>query len=1045
MSEDFDTSSFSDSDFDASSFSDTNFDGASTSANDYGLEPVDSAPIVSRLAPQDNRTFTSEAKRSFGEGIDMLKYMGTHDPRDTLGAMGEGIAAGASELVNNPGAVGDAIGEFATDAWNNPAAAAGSLVGDLPLAMATGGAGGFVAKKAAMAGLKTGIAQGSAIVGGSTVGGGAAGAAGAGVRAESQGREVTGKEALTAAVISGAMGGVAGTFMAPKGTVLGKNSYAHAAVEKVGKAISKSNTAEEFAAARAMWIDPMVHFMGKAHAEDGGDLNAPRGAKTVSDTYQGIVDDLTDLSNSHEKTRSKTSADVAPIQRVADELPPEEHAHVLEELRRADATEGGFKESNADLAATGMSPVGIKLFRAVLKAAQDNYARAAKANGSETGAPYGRIPRVWDGKYRVFSNFEGLEGVQGFDSASAARDHATETGGLVLDSNRAAGYSIEEILDSMGRHKFQTADQVFDALDAKLGKRTPNIEGMSMERRGVEGFTTFRSIDDVINAVRMSSHTTHAATNMVPVMRKLSNTVDLLKKNGDNVSAEVLLSTLERVTGKRKTTGLASGARAAAFHAVLGVANHIAPLLNVVSAIIFTPAYVLREARRAGADPTLLQALSVTLKALPSLAPEGIRKRLPKFTKDELVELNAEQGHIPTADSVNFGDRNAGRMGSQFETGTNKLKPALQRKLNKALQVAAEINTWQMRHTEASARRFISVAFRQLADESDLSPVAKERLVTTGVTKVAGDFNKGMRAQVLEGGSFSTDVMSVLLTFQTYIWKKGFEMADMLRHDKQAFFTMISPLVGLAGLTGVPLLMNTLDTMVESMDDDGQLSKEWDTFKLGNKVMFHGMLSELPADSSGRFALSLPFGVGSEYGMNILGVGDMFRKAGSKALHGDISGAVRGVIPNDALRAAGGVSAMFSEPDANGFVTYNPVSRGEYNKSDQVTKVAAAMSAIFGISPSSSVEKDRKNQRNNDRVLRQREKVKSIRDDFILQYTRNNGRVTSKQLTDAFKELRKVKPTAKFKQVKAWMEAGDKHGSRYQVNVPKSDQSMVIQ
>ena len=1022
-------------------------DPAGFASSDFGEEDFgislgeqalaeEASPVAEVVAPEDTRTFMSEAERSLKESGQLVKHVATTPLGETLETAGEGIVAGVRGLKAGglEGAL-DAASEFAKEVLDNPAAAAGGMVGELPLALLTGGGGALAARQVMKGALKAGVspaAAGAGTVIGGGLAAGTAGAAGAGLRAESQGREINDKEAASAATLAGMFGFVGGAGLANKGTVIGKDSY----VGRVANKISQS-AVRHHADSFAKWLDPMLWAERKADTEGKG-----------GGVYNETVADLTDLSHASEKVRDAVAREIDPMYKLREKLTKEEEAVLLRELEEVDRGGETTAVTDIELSALGLSDNAVKLFRGILGVAAGAYRKAAGVSGRrmEGRAPYGRIPHVWEGEFRIFFDGDAGKTVRGFDTLSEARAFQEQTGGLLLDENKFKGYSVEDILESIDAKKIATQEELIDTIRKLKGRRVSNLEGMGKARKNVQGYTTFRDIDSVIDAVRRANTVAHTGDKVTPLVQKLDVTRAEIEKRGDMIGAEVLRSTLDRVHGSAKAKPWASGSRAAAFHMILGFFNHVAPMLNVASAIIFTPAYLMREARRAGGDPSLLTAMRYTAEALPSLMPEKLRKAMPKFTNEERVLINGAEGHIPTPESVRMGDKTANARLNEYVTGTFDKKPALQRKLAKATDILSKVNTWQMRHTESAARRMISVAFRKLADDMELDPKVTERFINKGVTKVAGDFNKGMRAAVLEGdGTVLTDAMSVALTFQTYIWKKGFEMFDMLKHDRKAFFTMVTPLLTLAGVSGMPLLLSGIDAMIEALDDDGSLSKEWDEFKHDNPKIFFGALSQLPVDASGRMALTLPFGVGSEYGMNPLGISQMFLKAAGQAAEGDIEGALRGTAPSDLFRAIGGAKALMGERDEEGRVTYAPPTKGKYKKEAQVTPEAAAMAALLGVPPAEVVAEDRRVRANNERIKRQRDRVSAIRKKF--HRTMARGDMTREKELEFIKKLRKVDPTLYGKRlgrkIKGWREQSEKYGKRYAVKPTRFEQRLV--
>lgn len=1023
--------------------------------------PSESVPVHRQNTP-DAGFFHGLASEA-GDYATALKYAVTH-PYDAVAAAAQGVGAAGRYLahaVSDPTRVKQDLSGMAHEIATHPREALGRLTADIVAGLLTGGVAGKLASKALTKGLAANIPKGGRAV--ATTGGamaaGASGAGGAGVIAASQGRPVEGSEAAL-------------------GALLGSTPVTAPAVGRAAKTLAREagkTVNHHFPHVAAAFHDPVEYFESKAlHAPSEPERRVAKRAHEL----------LTKLSLAGDRARRQTEEAIRPLRRARDELPEDDLPALETALRETDARWGMDKPlvlKPDELRDMGLSDKAIRAYYTTLDVYErlgQEYRKAwiAAHPKDVEHAPVikrGILPRRWDARHRVFYRDEdGNAVVRAFTSPAKAAEFARKHGGVNLDEfdRRFDSMDLDSLIQMAANRLGKKAKP--EAILAEMRKiKTPGADlgGLFARRRGVGGYTSLRSYNDLLDAIERTAyavHTARANMRLSPFYRQVLE--EVRRTFPSPMEANLLESAYERHIGRRRPHAIARAVKGALLHSMLGtITNQIVGLLNLGTGVLTLTPYIMWESRKAARglyrrlgeenpapieEQSLADAIAITARVLPAVLPKKVRDALWDANRSRIAQHlheNEITGIVPSAESVQLADSAGVGQRHVFKAGTHETRSRLRAGVNRGIARAERVNTWLLRHSEVAARRMTAAAMREVGIQMGLTGTELDRFVHAATESAVGRFNRGMRAAVLEGGEGAlADVMAVGLTFQTWIAQKSIQIARMLREHPAAGATMLGTFIGLAGAEGVPLIVPMMNAAIDAVDPSGELRAQWEQYKLDHPQLFHGALSQLPVDLSGRFGIGLPLNVASEYDTNVLGMYETFLhslKAANDAYRaaayaeGVPAGVAAGAaqfgktfVSGDLARHIGGVRALLNGGD------YAPVARGRYETHEPISREEALAAALTGGVPRSVSRKQHLVRAQKALTQLDTERMASIREMYV-------------QTGDAEKAARLVhiaRPELSAKQVRRvlreWQRVRERRHQMYRPQVRKHSRASML-
>ena len=872
-------------------------------------------------------------EQSFGENV--LTGIG-HGLSDTASAIAHpidslaGAAQGVSALLSGEGDATAALRSMLSGIQQNPGEALGEFVAGLPLMLLPGGAvarivGGAAKAKllekgasklvSSAAGLTTGAATGSL---------GAVSAAGALTNA--RGEELSPSDAKLAATLGAVFGAGA------------RHADIHDTFHPAAQAL-RDKYPEAFAAAQ----DPLSHADRLVHNYAGAE----------SELGQRMGDRMKEVSHSQDLARTKAEEMYTAHEDKVNALDEEQLAKFEAAMKETDERwdirqqthKGTLHLTDAELADRGMNAKGIEAYKSVLRGYFEyqkhiNALALRRDPEAEVVKPvYGMLPRRWSNPHKVWyvdANTDQLV-VKGFDSPRIAKEFANEVGGRFINDPEFLNQPVQQIIDTVSKRDI-TTDGVLDPVKLRAQLSTAakstrsRMSSFTAKRKGRKGYDSLDSSGNLMAALRKDAMAIAKIEHVEPHLHKLDDLAIDADKLNLPVTHALIKSVREQVAGNVQASSVARSVKSAFFHTFLSVFNIVAPAMNLVSAGLLTPAHLLTEMQKQIGSQGLaevLPAMAATAKGLRSL-----------ITKDEklrrMIEDNEREGATPSIGSVNIGEpttTNHSRIGSK-------------------LQKAARINSYLMRKSEHMAKQLTGVAFREAGIAKGMTGKELTLFVHNGVQRTVGEFNAGMRPLYLVGnGSVAMDALAVATTFQSYVIQKVMADLPMIAHvSRPMAMAYLGSIAVASGAQGIPGVIPTLDYLVETADPDGTLTAAWGKYKVEHNLVFHGVLSEVGAASRAEF--SGPFGVGSTFGANPLGVTGTLVNMVSKVHDGmPFTKALLTMIPGDIKNRVGAVQALL-----NGDGKFTPPTASLHQGTYDITTGDAIGTAITGLAPRSVIE-----------------------------------------------------------------------------------------
>jgi len=903
----------------------------STLHNDtlFNSPPIALAPRLESNAPAAQ---PAAAEPSFGEGFTSGVQDGLQGYADLVRHRGDalsGAAQGVGALLSGEGDTAAALREMLSGIREHPGHALGEFVAGLPLMLLPGGVAarlvGGAAKGALLsrgasklvssaAGLSTGVATGAV-----------SSTAFAGALTNARGEELTPSDARLAAAFGAVFGGAT------------RHADIHGTIHPAAQAL-RDKYPEAFAAAQdpASHADRLIHQYAGAESELG----------------QRMADRMKETSQAQSFAQTVAEERYAPHEAAVKKLGNEQVTQLESLLKETDdrwdirkqTNKGTLHITQKTLADRGVDKDTRVAYKAILDAAFENQkhvnAKLLELDPEATinKPQYGMLPRRWSNPHKVWYVDPVTEeiAVKGFDSPRKAREFADAEGGRFLNDSEFLNQPVQQIIDTVSKRDIMT-DGVLDPAKMKAelqraarSSRT-RLSGFTAERKGRKGYDSLDSSGNLMAALRGDTLAVAKMQHVEPHLAK----IDALAADADKLNLPIthalLKSVRDQAGGNVRASSIATTVKASFFHTFLSTFNVVAPTMNMLSAGLLTPAHLLTELRKQlGAQglAEILPAMAATAKGLRSLIHAD-----PELRK--LIAANEREGATPTIASVNIGEPTTTRHG----------------KIGSKLQAAARFNSYLMRKSEHMAKQMVGVAFREAGIAKGLTGHELTLFVHNGAQRTVGEFNAGMRPLMLTGnGTVSMDALAIATTFQSYVIQKVMADLPMIAHvSRPLAMTYLASIAVAAGAQGIPGVVPSLDYLVETVDPDGTLTAAWGKTKIEHNLVFHGVLSYTGA--SGRAEMSGPFGVGSQFGANPLGVAGTLVDMVSRIHDGmPITKGLLTIIPGDVKNRYGALKTLL-----NGDGKFSPPTASRHQSTYDVTTGEAVYTALTGLKAPSTV------------------------------------------------------------------------------------------
>jgi len=929
---------------------DSAFDGAAPAIDVQDFVGAPSAPTDQTAPPSD---FIGD----FGHGL-------SNAVSDTVGAVThplDSIAAGlrgVGQLVSGDGDSMVALRQLMSSVESHPGEALGGLVGSLPLMLIPGGLGAKAVGAAAKAGAAArGAGEVTSALAGAGAGVGTAAAVSTGVAgalANAGGRKLSPDDAKLAAVL-GALTGAAvrrGDLTVPAKATLGK-------------------LAREYPEFVAGFQSPVVHAERLARSKDA----------ELSGIGKSMADNLKEMSFAKSKVENTVAEKVDALDKHVKATTPEQVDAVNRAIKLTDKNwfdrkkleksapynkSGPLEMSDSELELEGLDSSGIALYRALIDLGYEtqNTAREVAAQrlrdslgehatSRERAAvdkqirelpepERGLMPHRWTGGgHRVhFLNGNGDLEVRAFDSARKAKAFAAEQGGdaVFLDNPEFTGIDTDSIVSKLRVKDLVDEQGLVDK--PRLAKRIQNLRGKSIrrmdgimgKRKGVVGYDSLDSVDSLLTAMRRDVKTVSEAKYLEPHLNEAKR-ITRQARHVSPVTSAMLESVIDRASGAKRVSDTVGNIKGGFFHTYLSAfLNTVVPILNFVAAGTLSPVHLLAELRKAGGAGSaadMMDAMQTVARGFKAVMPKRVLNEHLRNT----IETNERVGATPSVSSVNLAEPVTAKT-----TGGSKFRSKL-----------ARANSYTLRQSEYLAKRMVGAMFRDIGERRlGLTGHALDKFVHEGTSRTVGEFNAGMRPLFLEGnGTAFWDTLALVTTFQTYVVQKVMADLPLIYHtSKPLAMAYLGSIALAAGAQGIPAVVPFLDFTVKTIDEDGSMTRDWEQYKLDHPNFFRGPLSGLPVDLTGRAGLSGPAGIGSQFGLNPLGVTNpVFQFIGALGDGDPFSKAILRLVPSDARNRYAAVGALktgiFDQPSGSKFKTAVPVD-----------KTTAMVTAVFGLTPS---------------------------------------------------------------------------------------------
>jgi len=883
----------------------------------------DFAPVAQ--AAQPAQTVAPAQQQSFGEGV----MKGISSELDAYGNIiahpldaAEGAAQGIGALFSGEGDAAGALRDMLSGIREHPGEALGHFVAGLPLMLIPGGAAARIAGGA----LKTKLlAKGASKLTSSAAGlstGTAIGALGstgfAGALTNARGEELTPSDARLAATLGAVFGAAA------------RKSDIHDTVHPAAQALMDKYP-EAFAAVQ----DPFSHADRLVHNYAGAE----------SDFGLRMGEVMRKTSTAQSTAKAVAEQRYLPHEGEIDKLSSKQSAAYEELIRETDKRwdirqqthKGTLFIPDKELEARGVAPEVRKAYRATLNLAHHNQklqrAQALRidSNADVPKPIYGMLPRRWMNPHKVFykDDLSDVITVRGFNSARKAKEFADEIGGTYLSDPEFLNQPVQYVIDTVSKRDILTDGKIDKE---KLRVQMSNVArssrsrlaSMTAERKGRAGYDSLDSIGNIKAAFRADTNAIAKLEHVEPHLHKLDSLAIDADKLNLAVTHALVKSVRDQVAGNVHASNIASSIKAGFFHTFLSALNVVAPTMNLLSAGLLTPAHLLNELHgQLGAQglAELLPAMRATAHGIASLLNGDAKLR-------KLVADNEREGATPSTHSVNIGEPVTTRHG----------------KLGTILNKAARLNSYMMRKSEHMAKQVTGVAFREAGIARGLHGQELTEFVHNGVQRTVGEFNAGMRPLFLVGnGTVAMDALAIVTTFQSYVIQKVMADLPMIAHvSKPLALTYLGSIAIAAGAQGIPGVVPTLDYIVETVDPDGSLTKDWGDYKIEHQLAFHGVLSY--AGAASRAELGGPLGVGTQFGANPLGVTSTVAQMISKAHDGmPITKAMLTMFPGDIRNRVGAVKALLNGGK------FTPPTAARHTPTYDITPLEALYTSATGL------------------------------------------------------------------------------------------------
>lgn len=656
---------------------------------------------------------------------------------------------------------------------------------------------------------------------------------------------------------------------------------------------------------RAALKDPSYYYRFK--------LADPSLSATERATYQDIQNFANDKSVStvHLNNMMKKVNDRYGFGKLKTKESQDEFMKIITEADKRQNTTGKAAElSPEDLSLLTQDVKAIEMYQRYLntqddmnKVLNDTLVRQGKEPKPHTR---GHIAHRWEDGHPVYTKDETGQGfVNTFKSEQEARRFANEKSGSYMNGETVAGQSDEivaQISRLVKKAKVEGRDvsSIFNDVEIrklleKVSKSSPlsKINKLHSKRVGVQGYTNTKSYNDFILGVEQEVYTTsRAATQegLIAEGRKLATR--LLKENVDEgMAGKVVEHILDSmvVTDRGRTFAASNTAKSAAFHYFLGATamNAVVPALNIVGNRALYWQAMKSEAIAKGYKVTddmewvgkrAAQATQTLLSPKPMWTAD---------TKAVVAELE-NMGVLESSVEHSAWDVERAVLGESASKGSlSSLGSKLKR-----------LNTLPMAATELASRRSVAVTAYHAAEGFGLAGKEKTRFITEMVNRTTGDFQRGLKPKVVEGGHGTlTDATSGILSMTNYVNKKMLELGLLLKVSKNSkklsgkrdYSPMVLGLGALAtfqGAENLPIIPQWIEASVYALDDatdaGGERVREFYKFSEEMKPYTESLINKYSGlDLSARMGYSLPLGVFTDYGMSAGVMGGLWQAIAS--------------------------------------------------------------------------------------------------------------------------------------------------------------------